>query len=123
MAALCADAEALASDAARAGRLAVEISYHDIFMHCDNHPEAVAIMRAALDAEKVPHDKGDLPFRASEDFGRFGHGAKSAMFYLGAGAETPPLHTPTYDFPDDLIPIGARVFLRVVKQMLGRPAK
>ncbi len=120
MAALCVDAEALVAAAAHANRLRHEVGYDDIFLHCENDPEAVAILRRALDAERVPHDKGDLPFRASEDFGRFGHGAKSAMFYLGAGVDTAKLHTPTYDFPDDLICTGARVFLRVVEDMLGR---
>jgi metal-dependent amidase/aminoacylase/carboxypeptidase family protein len=41
------------------------------------------------------------------------------MFFLGAGTETPQLHNPDYDFPDDLIPIGASVFTRAVRQILG----
>jgi metal-dependent amidase/aminoacylase/carboxypeptidase family protein len=41
------------------------------------------------------------------------------MFYLGAGETSPALHNPDYDFPDDLIPIGAKVFMRVVRQVLG----
>ena len=32
------------------------------------------------------------------------------MFFLGAG-ERAALHNPDYDFPDDLIPIGSRVFM------------
>ena len=42
--------------------------------------------------------KRDLPMRASEDFGRFGHGARSAMFFLGAGETTRPCTTPTTIF-------------------------
>lgn len=110
-------AEALARQAA-AG-LALDISYADIFDHCENAPEAVARLRQALDAEAVPYDQGDLPMRGSEDFGRFGHSAPAAMFFLGAGVDHASLHNPDYDFPDDLIPIAARVFLRVVRQMLG----
>lgn len=120
MAALCADAEALVGKVAAANRLAHTIAYDDIFLHCENHPEAVAILREAFDAANIPHSKGDPPSRGSEDFGRFGHAAKSAMFLLGSGTATAKLHTPTYDFPDELIPIGAQVFLRVVEQMLGR---
>ena len=67
----------------------------------------------------MSHDEAELPMRASEDFGRFGHGAKSAMLFLGAGVTHPQLHNPDYDFPDDLIPIGARIFLRVARTMLG----
>ena len=57
--------------------------------------------------------------RASEDFGRFGHSAKSAMLFLGAGAQHAALHNPDYDFPDDLIPIGTRIFARIARDLLG----
>lgn len=119
MAALCADAEALVAQAARADRLKHAIAYDDIFLHCENDPDAVAILRAAFDAEKVTHTRGDPPSRGSEDFGRFGHDAKSAMFLIGSGLDTPKLHTPHFDYPDDIIAIGARVFLRVIDDMLG----
>ena len=94
-------------------------TYHEIFVASLNSAEATEHLRAALDAEAVPHDEADLPMRASEDFGTFGHGAKSAMFFLGSGVDHPALHNPDYDFPDDLIPIGARVFLRVARNLLG----
>ena len=41
------------------------------------------------------------------------------MFFLGAGKEYPALHNPDYDFPDDLVPIGARVFMRAARDLLG----
>lgn len=118
MADLCSRAEALAREAASAAGLAVEMSYHDAFHHCENHPEAVAQLRTALDQEKVSHDAG-LILRASEDFGLFGHGAKSAMFYIGSGERSPQLHNPDFDFPDALIEPGARIFLRAVRNLLG----
>ena len=58
--------------------------------------------------------------RASEDFGRFGDVARSAMFLLGAGETCASLHNPDYDFPDALIPVGARVFLRALDNVLNR---
>jgi metal-dependent amidase/aminoacylase/carboxypeptidase family protein len=67
----------------------------------------------------VPHGEGELPLRASEDFGRFGQRAPAAMFFLGAGENHPSLHNPDYDFPDDLIGIGARVFMRTLRNLLG----
>lgn len=116
---LCASAEQLVLSAARQQGLGVEVSYDDIFHHCENAPEAVAHLRQALEAEGVPYDRGDLPIRASEDFGRFGQKAPAAMFFLGAGEKHPSLHNPDYDFPDDLIPIGARVFMRTIRNLLG----
>lgn len=111
-------AEALAKQAAKAHGLSVSFSYHDEFRHCMNDADAVEIIRAALDAENLPHEAGET-FRASEDFGRFADVSKSAMFFLGAGENHPALHNPTYDFPDALIPIGARIFKRIADDLLG----
>ena len=116
---LCARAEHLVLSRAREQGLGVEIAYDDIFHHCENAPEAVAHLQRALKTEGVPFDRGNLPIRASEDFGRFGETASSAMFFLGAGENHPSLHNPDYDFPDDLIGIGARVFLRTLRDLLG----
>ena len=56
--------------------------------------------------------------RASEDFGVFGWSAKSAMLCLGPGEDHPALHQPDYDFPDNLIPVRARIFYRVARDLL-----
>jgi amidohydrolase len=122
MGALCEAAEMLAREAALADRLSLEISYHDIFHHCENEPEVVAMLRRAMDEENVPHGETQ-PSRGSEDFGLFGRKAKSAMFLLGSGA-TAHLHNPDFDFPDDAIATGARVFMRALRNLLGeaRPA-
>ena len=116
---LCADAETLARQAGADAGLGVEISYDDVFDHCENAPEAVAHLRRALEAEGVAYDPGHLPMRASEDFGRFGQTTPAAMFFLGAGENHPSLHNPDYDFPDELIGLGARVFMRVARDLLG----
>ncbi|MDR7033702.1 amidohydrolase [Mesorhizobium sp. BE184] len=119
MEALCAAAEALVTETAAKAGLRCSISYHEIFHHCENDAEATQHLREALDAEGVAHDEANLPIRASEDFGRFGDTAKSAMLFLGAGENHPALHNPDYDFPDDLIGIGARIFMRTVRNILG----
>lgn len=119
MAKLCGAAESLARGAAKDPGLRVEITYDDVSVHCENDPEAVALLRRALDAEGVPHDKGELLMRGSEDFGRFGRNARAAMFFLGAGEAHPSLHNPDYDYPDELIAVGARVFMRTLRELLG----
>ncbi|KAB0677388.1 amidohydrolase [Aureimonas leprariae] len=115
---LVAAAEELVAAEARAAGLGHAVAYEDVFRHCENHPEAVAVLRAALDAEGVRHQPGE-PMYPSEDFGRFAAVSRSAMFFLGAGTDHPRLHNPDYDFPDELIPVGARVFLRTVRDLLG----
>jgi amidohydrolase len=119
MDALVSKAEQMAKNVARDSGLSIEISYRDVFRHCENAPEAVAHLRRALDAEGVPHDRGDLPIRPSEDFGQLGANAPAAMFFLGSGEDHAALHNPDYDFPDDLIAIGARVFMRTLRDLLG----
>ena len=37
-------------------------------------------------------------------------GAKAAMLFLGSGSDWPRVHTPEYDFRDELIPVGIRIF-------------
>ncbi|RWB52874.1 amidohydrolase [Mesorhizobium sp.] len=119
MAELVAVAEALATRIAAEHRLAARFDYHEIFVASVNAPDAVEHLNRALDEEGVSRGEESLPMRASEDFGIFGHNAKSAMFFLGAGERYPALHNPDYDFPDDLIPIGSKIFMRTARNLLG----
>ncbi|WP_457579689.1 amidohydrolase [Ensifer canadensis] len=114
-------AEALVHKHSTAGGLTSSIGYEDIFHQCSNAPAAVDQLRRALEEEGISHDAGAtaLPMKASEDFGLFGHVAPSAMFFLGAGENHPRLHNPDYDFPDALIEVGARAFMRTIRNLLG----
>jgi amidohydrolase len=112
-------AEALARAAAEGDGLGCAIDWRDDFAACANDPDATAILVRALDAEGAPRVEAGLPMLASEDFGRFGAAARSAMFLLGAGEDHPSLHNPDYDFPDALIPIGARVLARAAREIVG----
>lgn len=114
-------AQELVEKSAAAFGLEHEISLHDVFHHCENDSEATGILRDALRAEGIPLGSVELPMRGSEDFGRFGSCSKSAMFLLGSGTDMASLHNPDFDFPDDLIPIGARVFIRVVRNLCFHP--
>jgi amidohydrolase len=121
MAGLVARAEALAAGEAEAAGLQLEITYEDVFRQCYNSAEAVDALRRALDDEGVSHqsDSPLLPMKGSEDFGLFRTVAPSAMFFLGSGETHPQLHNPDYDFPEALIPVGARVFMRAITNILG----
>jgi len=121
MTALVSRAEEVVRTAARVGQLQVDISYEDVFRQCYNSAEAVEELRRALDEEGVSHEAASslLPMKASEDFGLFRTVAPAAMFFLGAGEDHPRLHNPDYDFPDELIAIGARVFMRTIRNILG----
>ena len=118
MAALKAEAVALAEGVAAAEGLALEIDWQDDFAASQNDPEATELLRRALAAAGVRRIPGQ-PMRASEDFGRFGAVARTAMFWFGAGEAHPPLHAPDYDFPDALIGPGMAVFDQVLRELLG----
>jgi amidohydrolase len=118
MAALVDRAEELVTSAATQFGLSSAITYHDVFHHCMNAPEATAILEQSIVEEGLTPVRGYLPMRASEDFGRFGDIANSAMFLLGAGTDRPALHNPDYDFPDELIKTGARVFIRALRRLV-----
>ena len=120
MAALRADAEALVQAEATKAGLGLRMTYHDDFAATVNGPAATAHLAVAMDALNIPHSPGDLPMRASEDFGRFGNGiTKLAMVMLGAGVDHAALHNPDYDFPDGLIAPGVQLFHRVMTDILG----
>lgn len=61
------------------------------------------------------------PFRWSEDFGRFTARFPGALVGLGAGQDHPALHHPAYDFPDELIPIGADLLFGAARSLTTHP--
>ena len=99
--------------------LTLEWEVHDDFAASINHPEATAIAQDAMRALNIPFGEDGVPMRASEDFGVFGWDAPSAMLCLGPGVDHPALHQPDYDFADDLIPIGAAIFEKIARDLLG----
>ncbi|MBT8077769.1 MAG: amidohydrolase [Gammaproteobacteria bacterium] len=110
--------ESLVAEVAAAQRLSAEVKYEEIFSATINAATAVdAIERSCHD---LPHTRVEQPFRWSEDFGRFTRIAEGAFFGLGAGTGRPQLHNDDYDFPDELIETGSRVFLRIVDNYLQR---
>lgn len=119
MAALRADAQAIIRDAAARYDLAADFDWQDDFAASINHPEASAIAAAAADATGLTVTPENLPMRPSEDFGRFAARAKTAMIFLGAGADCPPLHAQNYDFPDALIAPSVRLFDRIARDLTG----
>jgi len=119
MALLVARAEALVAKVADQEALQAEVEYDDIFSACTNHPEAVSILNSAFETLGCHAERMRIPQRWSEDFGQFGRTAKTAMFWLGSGAQQPQLHNPDYDFPDAAIPVGVAVFSTVIDTLLN----
>lgn len=95
-----------------------EISWTEVFHANVNHPEAVDFIRKASKENNLSLTERKFPFPWGEDFGLFTQNFKGAMFGLGAGEETPALHNPDYDFPDEITITGIQMFTSIINQIL-----
>jgi hippurate hydrolase len=57
---------------------------------------------------------------ASEDFSYFLEARPGAFAFLGAGPDTPPLHSANYDFNDNILLPGAAYLSRLAETALVR---
>lgn len=115
--------EELATRAARLaadGGLEHELSWHETFAATESDDNCVATIAAAAASACADIRWLDEPFRWSEDFGHFTAAFEGAFFGLGSGTSQPQLHDDGYDFPDELIGIGANVYRAIIDQHLGR---
>lgn len=95
------------------------INWTQSFQANENNSSAVNFIRKAalhLDADIL---EKELPFTFGEDFGLFTQKFKGAMLGLGAGENTPALHNPDYDFPDEIIETGIQLFDQITKEILN----
>lgn len=90
-----------------------------------NHPTATEIAQKAalkvLGASKVMTDFS--PLTGSEDFSFLSQCIPGCYLLIGNGVPGMKggicVHNPTYDFNDDIIPVGASLFVEVVRSELG----
>ncbi len=116
---LQAEIEALARAAAGRHALGVEVEYCFTFKANVNDADAAALVEQAAKATGHALVPRSHPFKWGEDFGLFTARYKGCMFGLGAGMDTPALHNPDYDFPDELIPQGAELFHAAIGSFLA----
>jgi amidohydrolase len=108
-------AENLVDEQAKKEQLEYEISYTEIFPSTENTEEAFEIMKAATEFTEVDFKQLDKPFKWSEDFGQYKLQMKTGFFGIGAGVDTPHLHDEYYDFPDDIILSGIKMYVGLIK--------
>ncbi|WP_299010888.1 amidohydrolase [uncultured Tenacibaculum sp.] len=100
--------------------LKIKTSWFEEFYSNINNKEAVSIIKKSAEKQKLSINEIETPFKWGEDFGLFTQKYKGAMFGLGAGKNTPALHNPDYDFPDDITMTGVQLFYSIAKEVLNK---
>jgi amidohydrolase len=105
----------LVKEKATLANLSYEINWAEEFVASSNDPGACDIVEQAGQAAgaNVMYLEEAMP--VSEDFGQFSARIPGVMFGLGAGETCPGLHQADYDFPEELIGIGSRIFMEIAK--------
>ncbi|MCK9203297.1 MAG: amidohydrolase [Bacteroidales bacterium] len=82
-----------------------------------NNPFVVGAIRKVAERHHFTLIELKEPFRWSEDFGQFMNRYPGAMFGLGAGENHSDLHTWYYDFPDEIIETGIKMFYGIIQDL------
>jgi hippurate hydrolase len=83
--------------------------------------ETEMAIQAAIDvagADAV--DADTTPTMGAEDFSFMLLAKPGAYIFIGNGESTPSVHNPHYDFNDEILPIGASYFARLIERELAR---
>ena len=108
----------LAAKIATAFDLDYKIEFVEEFPATVNNPDCVKIVRDSAQKCGLDLTVREVPFSWSEDFGHFTNAHPGALFGLGAGDDVRALHHPSYDFPDEIIEPGIRIFKEIILKMI-----
>jgi amidohydrolase len=115
----------LANMLASAFGCTAEVEYTQRGTALINHAEQTAVALAA--ARSLVGDiqvDGEMPpFMGGEDFALMLQAKPGAFMFMGqggGGAASEGLHTPGYDFNDDVIPYGVGYWIRLVHEEMGQ---
>jgi amidohydrolase len=95
------------------------LSWHEAFAATESEPGCVDVVEQAASRAGLQVERLAEPFRWSEDFGYFTTDYTGAFFGLGSGTGQPQLHDDGYDYPDELIGVGARLYREIIDAHLG----
>ncbi len=104
----------LAARLASESGLSHELTWHEAFAATVSSKECVNMIERAAGDAALTVDRLPSPFRWSEDFGHFTEAYNGAFFGLGSGVEQPQLHDDGYDYPDELIEVGAKLYRAII---------
>jgi len=100
--------------------LSISFDFIEEFVANENDKLIVKLIEETAKELNFEYVQMKSPFPWGEDFGLFTAKYNGAMFGLGAGETTPSLHNPDYDFPDDIIPYGVKMFVEIINKILNK---
>lgn len=98
-------------------KLKYEISYCEVFPATVNDDECFELIEQSAKENNFKTDYIKNPFKWSEDFAYYAQCYKAGFFGLGAGVNHAQLHNPDYDFPDEIIETGVKMFFNIYKKI------
>ncbi len=99
--------------------LQFSFNWFEYFPTTHNNTYCNKIIQKATKVNKLIWKEQEFPLKFGEDFGWFSQEYKAAMFGLGAGLDIPALHHADYDFPDELIETGMKMFQSIITDILS----
>ena len=111
------DVQSRAQEVGVKHHLKVDIDWIEEFHASENDPMSANVVRRAANASGFLLTEMLEGMKWGEDFGLFTEQVPGAMFGLGSGVDTPALHNPDYDFPDELIETGVQMFYSIAKKV------
>ncbi|MCF8239297.1 MAG: amidohydrolase [Saprospiraceae bacterium] len=108
---------AYASKLAKEDHLELSHEILEPFPASINHPGSVKQVEIAAQAVGCDLELLKAPYGWGEDMGHFLSAWPGALIGLGSGVDQPPLHHPSFDFPDALIQPGVDLFFHLLMQV------
>ena len=98
-----------------------EVSFETEFVETINSSDQTETVIAIAEELGLSLDGNCEPMSFSEDFAHFANFVPGCFFLLGngqTGCVSSPLHSSSYDFNDELLPIGVKIWSRIVRKIL-----
>jgi hippurate hydrolase len=124
---------AIAEHTSAAFGASCEFSFRRSYPPTVNHPEETEFVKRVMSTVVGPENVVPFePAMGAEDFSFFLQALPGCYFTLGNGDGAHragghgigpcTLHNPSYDFNDELIPLGATAWVRIAEEWLAQPA-
>jgi hippurate hydrolase len=105
----------------RAHDIESKFSFETEFVETINSGDQTNSVIEVAEELGLSHDSNCEPMSFSEDFAHFSNVVPGCFFLLGngqSGCVSSPLHSSSYDFNDELLPIGVKIWSNLVRHIL-----